>query len=58
VLSKYSFSTKKLQFVYTGDENAKMVLIKAIKNGNSGSLVVPKGINISNLSTYKGIFMG
>ena len=56
VLSKYGFKVKKLQFIYAGNKEAIMVLIKATKNGNSGSLKVMHPIDILNLESYKGIF--
>jgi len=56
-LDKYNFSIKKLQFIYSNlNKKAIMVLIKAIKNGNKGSLKVNKPISIENLITYKEIF--
>ena len=55
-LSKYNFAIKKLQFVFTGGNNSNIVLIKAIKNGNLGSLKVAKEVDASNVDTYKGIF--
>jgi len=58
MLNKYHFSMKELQFIYTNDNEASMVLIKAIKNGNIGSLIVNKGINVANMNSYKGIFRG
>ena len=55
-LKKYKFATKKLQFIYTGDDkNALIVLIKATKNGLTGLKVSP-AINVMNYNTYKGIF--
>ncbi len=57
LLNKYKFSVKKLQFIYAGyNKDAIMVLIKAIKNGNSGFLKVGKPINVLEHKTYKGIF--
>ncbi len=54
---KYGFRIKKLQFIYAGfDKDAIMVLIKATKNGNVGSLKVCKPIDILKCKTYKGIF--
>jgi tRNA1(Val) A37 N6-methylase TrmN6 len=51
------FSVKKLQFIYSNeDKEAIMVLIKAIKNGNSGSLVINKPIYINECKSYKNIF--
>ena len=56
-LNKYGFKVKKLQFIYAGfNKEAIMVLIKATKNGNSGSLKVMPPIDILNLKSYKGIF--
>ncbi len=57
LLNKYSFSIKKLQFIYTGfNKDAILVLIKAVKNGKIGSLKVCKPINIIDYKSYKGIF--
>ena len=56
-MNKYNFSIKKLQFIYTKDsKNSMMVLIKAIKNGNTGSLKVLPSINIMDYKSYKNIF--
>ncbi len=56
-LSKYNFAIKKLQFIYSNmRKEAIMVLIKATKNGNQGSLKVMPPINITDCKTYKGIF--
>ena len=56
-LNKYGFKVKKLQFIYAGfNKEAIMVLIKATKNGNSGSLKVMPPIDILDLKSYKGIF--
>ena len=56
-LNRYGFKVKKLQFIYAGfNKEAIMVLIKATKNGNSGSLKVMPPIDILNLKSYKGIF--
>jgi len=56
VLSNYKFAIKKIQFVCTGGNVSNIVLIKAIKNGNYGSLKVFKEVDVSNVNTYKGIF--
>ena len=57
LMDKYKFRIKKIQFIYAGfDKNAIMVLIKATKNGNVGSLKVMPPIDILNLKSYKGIF--
>ncbi len=57
MMNKYNFSIKKLQFIYTKDsKNSIMVLIKAIKNGNTGSLNVLPSINILDYKSYKNIF--
>ena len=56
-LGKYNFKVKKLQFIYAGyNKEAIIVLIKAIKNGNTGSLKVLPPLDILNLKSYKGIF--
>lgn len=56
-LGKYNFKVKKMQFVYAGyGKDAIMVLIKATKNGNTGSLKVNPPIDILKLKSYKGIF--
>ena len=56
-LEKYNFKVKKLQFVYAGyKKEAIMVLIKATKNGNSGSLKVMPPIDVLQHKSYKGIF--
>ena len=47
---------KKIQFVYTDlNQTAQIVLIKAVKNGNVGT-IVNKPICVQNLNTYKNIF--
>ena len=57
VLGNNGFSVKKIQFVYSDiSKEAIMVLIKAVKNGNSGSLKIMPPIDISKLKSYKGIF--
>ena len=56
-LEKYNFKVKKLQFIYAGyNKEAIMVLIKATKNGKSGSLKVMPPIDVLQHKTYKGIF--
>lgn len=56
VLSKYKFSIKKLQFIYSSyEKDAIMVLIKATKYGFDG-LKVGKPINALSYKSYKGIF--
>ena len=56
-LEKYNFKIKKLQFIYACyDKEAIMVLVKATKNGKSGSLKVLPPINVLKHRTYKGIF--
>lgn len=56
-LGKYNFKVKKLQFIYAGyNKEAIMVIIKAVKNGNTGSLKVLPPLDILNLKSYKGIF--
>ena len=56
-LEKYNFKVKKLQFVYAGyKKEAIMVLIKATKNGKSGSLKVMPPIDVLQHKSYKGIF--
>ena len=56
-LTSNGFNVKKLQFIYSNiNKEAIMVLIKAIKNGNSGSLKIMPPIDISNLKSYKGLF--
>ena len=56
-LGKYNFRVKKLQFIYAGyGKEAIMVLIKATKNGNVGSLKVDPPIDILKYKSYKGIF--
>ena len=56
-LEKYNFKVKKLQFIYAGyNKEAIMVLIKATKNGKSGSLKVMPPIDVLQYKTYKGIF--
>ena len=56
-LGKYSFKVKKLQFIYAGfNKDAIMVLIKATKNGKSGSLKVSPPIDILKYKSYKGLF--
>ena len=56
-LNKYNFKVKKLQFIYAGyKKEAIMVLIKATKNGNSGSLKIMPPIDVLSCKSYKGIF--
>jgi len=56
-LGNNGFNVKKLQFIYSNiNKEAIMVLIKAVKNGNSGSLKIMPPIDISCLKSYKGIF--
>lgn len=56
-LEKYNFKVKKMQFIYAGfNKEAIMVLIKATKNGKSGSLKVMPPIDILKYKSYKGIF--
>lgn len=56
-LEKYQFKVKKIQFVYAGyKKDAIMVLIKATKNGLSGSLKVSPPLNVLEHKSYKGIF--
>ena len=56
-LNKYNFKVKKLQFVYAGyNKDAIMVLIKATKNGNSGSLKIMPPVDVLSHKSYKGIF--
>ena len=56
-LDRYNFKVKKLQFVYAGfKKEAIMVLIKATKNGKSGSLKVMPPIDVLKYKSYKGIF--
>ena len=56
-LDKYGFKVKKLQFIYAGyNKEAIMVLIKATKNGNSGSLKVMPPVDVLQYKSYKGIF--
>lgn len=58
-LDKYNFQVKKLQFVYAGyNKEAIMVLIKATKNGKSGSLKIMPPVDVLSHKTYKGIFEG
>lgn len=56
-LEKYNFKVKKLQFIYASyNKEAIMVLIKATKNGKSGSLKVMPPVDVLQHKTYKGIF--
>ena len=56
-LDRYNFKVKKLQFIYAGfKKEAIMVLIKATKNGKSGSLKVMPPIDVLKYKSYKGIF--
>ncbi len=56
-LNKYNFTVKKLQFIYAGfNKEAIMVLIKATKNGKTGSLKVMPPIDVLQYKSYKGIF--
>lgn len=53
---KYKIIAKKIQFIYTKDDNnANIVLIKCIKNANN-SLKVCSPIFIHNYNSYKNIF--
>ncbi len=57
LLNKYNFSLKKLQFIYSDmNKEAIMVLIKATKNGNTGSLKVMPPIDITKYKSYQGMF--
>ena len=57
LLNKYNFSLKKLQFVYSDlKKDAIMVLVKATKNGNVGSLKVMPPVDISKYKSYQGMF--
>lgn len=56
-LEKYNFQVKKLQFIYAGfNKESIMVLIKATKNGKTGSLKVLPPIDVLKHRSYKGIF--
>ena len=56
-LIKNNFAIKKLQFIYSNmSKEAIMVLIKATKNGKTGSLKVMPPVNVADCKTYKGIF--
>lgn len=56
-LEKYHFKVKKIQFIYAGyKKDAIMVLIKATKNGLSGSLKVLPPLDVLQHKSYKGIF--
>ena len=56
-LSKYNFRVKKMQFIYAGyNKESIMVLIKATKNGNTGSLKINPPIDVLKYKSYKGIF--
>jgi len=56
-LRKYNFAVKKMQFIYAGNNrDAIMVLIKATKNGNVGSLKIAPGIDVLKYKSYKNIF--
>lgn len=57
LLEKYNFKVKKMQFIYANlKKDAIMVLIKATKNGKSGSLKVSPALDILQYKSYKGIF--
>jgi tRNA1(Val) A37 N6-methylase TrmN6 len=57
LLNKYNFSLKKLQFIYSNmNKEAIMVLVKATKNGNTGSLKVMPPIDITKYKSYQGMF--
>ena len=57
LLNKYNFSLKKLQFIYSDmNKEAIMVLVKATKNGNTGSLKVMPPIDITKYKSYQGMF--
>ena len=54
--SKYNLFIKKIQFVFSNiQENAHIVLIKAVKNGNLGT-VISAPMCVNSLKTYKNIF--
>lgn len=56
-LAKYNFKVKKLQFIYASyKKEAIMVLIKATKNGKTGSLKVMPPVDVLQHKSYKGIF--
>lgn len=57
ILAKYNFKVKTMQFIYAGyKKEAIMVLIKATKDGNTGSLKVMPPIDVLQLKSYRGIF--
>ncbi len=56
ILNKNNYSVKTLQFIYPSkNKPSEMVLIEAVKNGNSG-LKVLNPIFIEEYSSYQGIF--
>lgn len=56
-LNRYNFKVKKLQFIYASyNKEAIMVLIKATKNGKTGSLKVMPPIDVLQHKSYKRIF--
>ena len=57
LLNKYNFSLKKLQFIYSNmNKEAIMVLVKATKNGKTGSLKVMPPVDITKYKSYQGMF--
>lgn len=55
IASKYRLAVKEVQLLTTNDSTYDMVLIKMVKNGNSG-VKFKKILNVNNLKTYKNIF--
>lgn len=55
IATKYRLAVKEVQLLTTNDSTYDMVLIKMVKNGNSG-VKFKKILNVNNLKTYKNIF--
>lgn len=56
VAEKFNFRAKKIQLIYTNEtKNAKILLIKFLKNGNNDVKILP-AVFINNYNSYKNIF--
>ena len=58
ILNKYHFKTKSLCYVYAGfKKKSIMVLVKAVKGGQTGLIVWPP-LDVLKYKSYKGLFEG
>ncbi|MEG1288396.1 MAG: methyltransferase [Bacilli bacterium] len=54
--TKYNVFVKEIQFILTNPlKEASLVIVKCVKNSNKG-LKIKKNVDISNLTTYQGMF--